>query len=278
MPKALKYIIFLVFVLGIFATIPFMLHMVGIHCDSQKHVVKSDWWNGGVNYEISQLGAKDVYNSSAYVPQGQNFFAASLDTCVYYLKFKSSSILGDQNYMYCPSTNTSGCVYALRAKKSGLWFWRFDAQPSCLTCSNYSYINIVSESGSDSIIPISSDYYCFSDAYPNNKTGCTDACDIPLLYVWNSTSARAVCNSPLCTGTNTTAIYTVDILLQQVDAQPFYSTNNNKDYSKAVGIKCDNNLNPQISAFGIPVFDYRIWILLMVLGAMFYWYVRYIRH
>lgn len=50
----------------------------------------------------------------------------------------------------------------------------------------------------------------------------------------------------------------------------YSSTQNDRDYKAAVRIACGSDIKPNVSVFSIPIFDFKIWIAMMVVGLLFF--------
>jgi len=268
LPKSLRYIFFLFILIGFAAFIPLFLHIIGIHCDGTKNVMRTSEFDFGNNLKIAFAG-DELYNSSNYVPEYTVGFLNLPESCVR----KLINLNGTTDYKLC-SSGQSGCFYALRATRAFVW----SSSPKCVKCVNFSYLTIVDIVN---LVPTSdSTYYCIGDAYTLNKTSCTDTCDIPIGYMFDGTTGTFKCiETSICGGNNATVTYSVDALLEQANAKRLYSSvANDKDYKSAIKIKCDGNLTPQLTVFGIPIFDYKLWLALIVLGALFFFLNKIKRH
>lgn len=276
MPKSVKYILYLVFLFGLLSLIPFMLHMMGIHCDSQKNIRQTSPVDVYGNYEISKLSKKDLYNVSNFKPvvDAQFLVFGSTELCSHLIKFDHSGFWGDF-YSLCDKNDTlannTGCSYALRiGNKKGL----FSSEPACYTCQDQRNVAFISTNS------LLNDDYCFSNAYPNNESGCPDLelCDIPYGYYFNNQTGNFICNdNNICGANKTVSIYDIDIELNKMGATRLYGNNQNEDdYNNVVKFKCyGKSLAPQLTIIGVPIFDYKLWLLITILGAMFFFYVKY---
>lgn len=276
MPKSVKYIIYLVFLFMFLSLIPFMLHMFGVHCDSQKNIRQTDAFSFYDNFQVSILSKDDLYNISNYKPviSANLFFIGNTESCSNLIKLDHSSFWGDF-YEICDRNDTiinnSACSYVLRiGNKKGI----FGSEPDCFQCSDYKTVTFLSTS------TMLNDKYCFSNAYPINKTGCPkiELCDVPTGYYFNNQTGNFVClDNSICGGNNTKMVYEIDVKLKELGAKRMYGNSDNQnDYKSVIRFKCyGNSLSPQLTVIGVPIFDYQIWLLLTILGAMFYFYVKY---
>lgn len=282
MPKSVKYLFFLFFLIITVALVPFVVHMMGIHCNSGKQVQTTSILDFSDNYEISQMSRDDIYNATNYnAKQGFTFMGGDLKLkCAPLVKLDHTSTLFGDFYALCDRNDTisenSNCDYALRVVRfNGI----FSKKPKCYVCDDLRDVTFYSLSPFDN--DAINGKYCFSEAFPNNSTDCgkTDDCEMPYGYMFDNTTGNFKCfDDTLCGGNASKTIYSVDIKLKSMGAKDYYPpAQNENDYQNAISIICDNNLKPQISLYRIPVLDYKFWILLMVIGAMFFFYVKYLR-
>jgi hypothetical protein len=268
----------MIFLVATVAFIPFVIHMMGIHCDSEKQVMKTSIFSFGDNYEVSTLTDADLYNTSNFKPVvSVDSFLGSLNTesCSKLVKFDHDSIFGSW-YDYCgkndTSINNSECHYALRISHFAGFF---SSKPACVQCADIRDVTFIDTT------TFNNGKYCFSDAISNNNSNCPklDLCDIPYGYKFSNTTGNFVCvDNEICGGGSSTLIYDVDIKLKSMGATRYYATvESDSSYKSAMKFKCDGNLNPQPTLFQIPFLDYKLWVLLMVIGAMFFFYVKYLR-
>lgn len=282
LPKSLKYLLFLVFIIAALAVLPFIFHMMGVHCDSNKVVQKTSFFDFGGNFDLALMSDEDYYNSSNYIPATQ-FTIISGDlrlSCAPLIRFDHSSIFGDF-YVTCDNNDTlynnTDCFYALRIHRWKELF--FPSTPKCFVCDNIVDVTFYSLSPFDE--DAVNGKYCFSDAYPNNASGCGDVenCEMPLGYKFNQATGKFICYDNSICGTNATEItYSIDVKLKSMGAEALYSESDDEGYSNALRFQCDNNLNPQLALYRIPLFDYKIWLGLMVLGALFFFLNKIKRH
>jgi riboflavin transporter FmnP len=264
LPKSVKYLIALAIVLGFLFLIPLFTHLLGYHCDSEKNVRRVSIFNIDKNFQLSQLSREDVYNTSDFKPiVTANFILTNRYSCSKLIRFDHSSFAGDF-YRSCTDSNTTDCVWALSINNFKGWF---SDKPKCLDCTDQRDISFITTTREFD------GQYCFSDAYPNNQSDCPnlELCDIPYGYMFSNDTGKFYCIADNVCGMNRTqVIYDVDILLNSVNAKKVYATTQGLSYDKAMQIKCDSDLQPQISIYGIPVFNPVIWVLLYAVAAMFF--------
>jgi hypothetical protein len=268
-PKSVKYILFLVFILIILAILPFFLHIFGYHCNSEKQIIKTSIAEFNTNLKLATTSGEEFINLSEYNPSTS---IISVD-CMYEINYTGS---GDK-YEECFSYSTN-CIYVLRYSPK-----LFSTLGRCISCVNRSYLYITSKAGTNL-----NGYYCLGDAYRLNESDmdegwfqdtCNSDCVMPEGYYYRSSTGTFVCSDfTVCGNATQTAKKVLDVLLDQADGKRYYPlVVNDKDYNSAVKLKCDNNYDPQITVFGVPLFDYRLWILLYMVGIMFFFYVKYLK-
>jgi hypothetical protein len=276
-PKPVTFLIFLLF-LTIFATFfSVMLHMVGIHCNSEGIAEKTAFTSLFTNYNIMTAG-QEKFNISSYQPSEvtDSQFNNNVEVnCLYAVCLKDNATMLDnefyeyehpdcvgkpKHYLYRLAGGTSlginfGCVecdYISGFKATGINFLGFEETD---TFGKACY--------SDAYLPLEYNWY--------QSMTCRDfwSCKIPEGYYWsNETGAYTCLDNEICGEnlTNSEILYNVDFLLKEAGAVPIYVVGKSEDdYTSFVGIKCDSNYNPELTIFKIPIFNYQIWVLIMII-------------
>lgn len=265
-PAPIKFLFFLVLII-IFATfINFTIQMMGVHCDSKLNVVKVSALEVWTNYKLARLDKDDKYNANSYTP-GMivpiGYFPVP-QTCF----IAMCNISGKFYYKYATECDNETLIYPY--KVSGAEFFR------CSDCSG----TVDDPRISGGLISDDQGYLCFGDSYRYNTSGlstlkllyfsfsCGDnskRCIPPLNYYYNYSDGKYSCSNDAVCGINITAnttTYMIDEELKNVKAELMYPpTLNNKDIRGAVRFKCSGDMKPDLTFFGIPVFDYRIWLI-----------------
>lgn len=245
-PKPIKYILFLLLLLLFASLIPFFLHMIGIHCNSDKEPLKANSFDFFANYGI--------YKEQENLLIGQNLTFeevhpdTDLRTCVFYM-FDNNGFVEQ-----CIDFDNSSCNYHYR------WGSDFDCTTKVLCQENF-YLGLFD----------SCDEYCISDVYPQDNLFSTAEADcfIPEGYAWSLTDGIYYCVNDTICGEEGEGFNIIDEKLKSINAEPIYSEGkNDKSYKNVVKIKCDSNYNPQITFFGLPIFDYKFWVLLTLAGLL----------
>lgn len=277
LPRPLQFLIFLFFVLILGFLISLFLHLVGVHCTSDNVPVRMSITDIGGNYNIltakkdvlqgDNLSICDVHPEKC----GGNIITSATKLgwdCFYFAR-----PLPDGNYEGCNDTlYSSDCRY----------FYR---EGNCFNCTVGNIC--LDPDGCTSLLGVSFDRQrvnvCLSDAraLPTLSLSCrlngVGSCSIPYGYVWNFTTGAFDCEDTDLCGFNSTEAYAqVDQLLKEADAKNIYEDEEEYSYTRLISITCDDDLDPQLAFFGIPLFDYRIWVLLMVLTVMF-WFLTVVK-
>lgn len=266
LPKPILFLIFLLFLMVFGFLISWVLHLSGIHCNSASEVVKVDLFKLGTNANIlwetkdGVLRGQEVTICEAHPKKcGKEhdcyFFALELD---------------NGRWAECNITNSSAnCIYLLK-------------EGSCFNCTSK---EICFEEAMWWIICGQWHDVCIDDAYayhedysmPFDCNWYTD-CGIPKGYMWNSSTGKYNCIDQDICGANATYTNTIlDDKLDRAGAKSFY-TGEKSSMEKAVYIKCDKNLNPDLTFFGFPIFDYKIWLVIMLIFVLFIFLNKIKRH
>lgn len=282
-PASVKIIFFLLMLLVFSAMIPFMLHLFGIHCTFEGEIVTTSPLSVITNVKLGLLDANEVYNRSSYVPDtiGLDVPVAELlpeESCrveVCHVTGMPSDIWTYSATADCDNETTRWVF------KDKDWDWS-----RCIICdgdSNFTVIegNIASESG----------YYCFGDAYPipdDEKSWfqgwvCNpdQRCVPPKNYYFESDTGTFDCIDDYSCGQNLTGDDIIPLInqeLENVDAELLYTETDGIDDRSAIMFACTDNNKPQITFFGIPIFDYRTWLILIVIYSMFIFLRNIRRH
>jgi hypothetical protein len=254
------------------AVIPFFLHMMGFHCDSQKQVQTTSILNFYDNLRIATADTGEIYNSSKFTPAK----VEGIEDCVLYIRPVSGNL-----YYTCTDGNFSGCVYVLLTTKE-----LFADVPVCVNTSNFTNIRIDNPTGTRMV---QDGFFVFGDAYrrPDSEISwfrqtftCNDECTPPTNYFWNHLDGTYECANPnICGLNNTRVTYTLDQMLKNAGAERlYYETDTDKDYKAAVKISCNGDFQPNITIFRIPIFDYKLWILFFTIGILFFFLNKIKQH
>lgn len=259
-PKPLLYIIFLALILLFGSMIPFMLHIFGVHCDSNAEVLKTSPLMITKNFKIAIIDADELYNSSSYVPDEPNFATSCR---------KPSCFVDGEYYWESESEcDNQTIIYPFLTTRL--------LSSRCSICQGGVNSTLIRGTGGNS----QSFYLCFGDAYPIPKedmnwyqswTCDEDRCSPPVNYYYEYDTGTYDCSNLDVCGLNATeTTYQIDEELASAGAELMYPFENRKDYRTFMYFKCDKQLKPQLTLYGIPLFDYKIWLILTVIGILLY--------
>jgi len=279
-PRPVKIVMFLLFLLLFGAFIPFMLHTFGVHCNTDGEVVKTSSLDVLHNIQIAFIDPTEQTNITSFYPEkiGLDVIEDVVGTNCY---FEVCHV--EDNEFYTSGQDecdNKTLIYPFLDKK---WSWE-----RCITCDgdvNFSYIY------RDFIGAVNRDYYCFGDAYAIDydemgwiqKLVCkpNSRCMPPEHYYYDYSSGLFTCQDlDICgvNATNNSITYRLDDYLKSAGAELMYGEESNNDYKRLLYFKCSKDANPNLTLYGIPIFDYKIWLVLMVIAGMFLFLRNIKRH
>lgn len=253
-PKPLKIFIFLIFLLFFGTVISFALNLFGVHCNDAKEPVKNEWYDISTNLNAIYKKSKIFDDPNLTLQQVQPITRLLDEWCAVHMYNDSGE------WIECPLNESANCIYA---------YYRED----CAIC-NTTYAGVIYTGG------ISWRHFgdvCFGDAYYkewstfDNLFTCNGACKIPEHYKLNHLTGFYDCIDLEYCGENKTVVVETALnqLLKEQNAQRLYQTNikrNNLD--NFILIKCNKNYSPRLTFFGIDIFDYKIWLFLIIIYVM----------
>lgn len=255
-PTPLKFLIFLFLLLIAGSLIPVVIHLSGVHCNSGLHVVKTSPLKVVENVRIMFISRDDVYNSSAFVPTTNVPFA----NCVWNVCNNSGT------YYYYLADECENETTEYKLQSAGDYF-------GCVYCNKTS-IDVRSADGYYDNL----NYVCDGDAYKIpydemnwfQKTFCDEQndCMPPVHYYFDSTTGLYTCLDLEYCGVNSsnyTVNYLIDETLLESDAKLLYPNVDSDDYRKALLIKCNTEMKPELTFYGVNLFSYVFWVLIMII-------------
>jgi hypothetical protein len=260
-PRPVKIIIFLLFLLFFGGLISFFLHITGIHCNSNLEVVKTPITDLNTNVRILFLTKEDIVTGATVsICDAHPDKCGEEKDCYFFARRQNDSGF----YEVCNETSTDpNCKYLM---KEGLCFNCTEREICFNPVGAFWFFNGFCTWHS----------VCIDDAYYTelgSGIGCRNAddCSVPRGYMWNSTDGLYYCiDDDICGVNATQSRPIVDEYLLRSGADLVYSdSTDTRSYTKAIRIKCDKNLNPDLTFFGIPLFDYRIWLVIIIIAVMF---------
>lgn len=258
-PRPVQFLIFLLMTLLVGNVIVGTLHLIGFHCDENMQPVKVSTFDISTNaYVFYETIIKSKFNEATLTYQETHPYTRFVGSECFFSLYNNSGIM-----QMCdnPTTNTS-CDFYYNAKPTD----NESERGGCVVC-NHTSLGWVDNP--DSILghTFVGDV-CIDNAYPRTPSTyysivCGAECDIPTNYMFsidNGTYIRIANES--------VSQFAFAQRLTNAGAERIYTDNNEKSYRRFVGLTCTGDYNPRFALFGIDIFDYRIWILLTVLGLL----------
>ena len=265
-PRPIQIIIFLMMLLVFVSIIPFFTHLVGIHCTSDLQPVKTSPLSVSNNLRLAFMDRDDLINATVLNPEELGALGGFTD-CAYYI-CNDSGILTQADSTFCDNL-TKFYIY-----KTTAFDWS-----RCTNCDGTEFYTGGFRFNLD--LDQQGGYWCNGDIerkdrddmnfYQKFSCDSESRCMPPINYYWEVDTGRYECNNLDECGVNLTEeniTPLVDQILVDFDAELLY-TDTDLDFKKTVYIKCDGEASPHITVFGIPVFDYKIWLILYIIGGMF---------
>lgn len=242
MPRPLLLVIFLVFLLLFTAVFSYILNFVGVHCNSEDKVYTIPVYDLIINLELTfKRPATDELSGYAVKPE---------TTTVWFVP-KCVTKLNDTFYFdgaYCTQCESAWIV----PPSSGYGLPDYSARKVCLGNVTYN--------------PTKG--WLKKMLCANADGSGTIGCDVPIGYYFDSSNGYFI---PI--GNSTSNYLTVaqmwDRKLEDLGGSLLYTSEiaNEKAYNKAFKLTC-HNLKPTLKFYGIPLFDYKMWLLLLVIGLL----------
>ncbi|MCJ7816904.1 MAG: hypothetical protein MUP55_03540 [Candidatus Aenigmarchaeota archaeon] len=276
-PKPVLFAFFLLLLFVFSAFISFTIHLFGVHCTSTGDAVKVSLLNIGTNIQLAFIGANEPLNQSGYTPE-----PITSDVPVIGLVGKEvcfRSICFHNGYYYWQSESecdNETIIYPYKTRE-GIWnlnrYWR------CSDCVGEVNSTLIRGTlGVSETVDL-----CFGNSYPipyedknfYQRHFCepSSQCAPPDDYYYDYLQNKYICDNDALCGvnlTNRTVIMTnADHILKGAHAELIYSpTMTKQDIKGAILFMCDREGNPIMTFFKIPIFDYRIWLLLALIFIM----------
>ena len=274
LPRPLQLIIFLLLILLIGNIVQFALNVFGIFCDSGNNPVS-------VGFNVIESTSLMFRSTNMFRGQEDDFTKLEkLVSCSNY--YENYTFLADEGSLlgfkvpYSEILDWLGVDYSID-KDIAPARWFYNPSP-CVKCD----VTFIRLNGGDV------EEVCEGDAYPIinksffQKVQCdltaADICELPDNYFYSYLSNTYVCSISDC---DIAAKDQWDKILRDSGAEYMYAGGVDgsiaafNDYTRAVGVKCEE-LKPKIAFFGIVIFDYKIWMLIGILGVLFwvYWKIK----
>lgn len=254
-PRVIQIMIFLLLILVVGNIVNFVLQLGGLHCNSHKEPMKISLIDISTNYDLLQRSNK-VFTAENYTLCEVNDALCGNEHDAYFFAYK----LGDGYYTECNLTNPEpNCTYLY---KDGVCF-DCNEQEICFKeaqflwfCGNWYSV-------------------CLGDAYPADPdvtdvvTRCSDKYEIPEHYKFSSTTGLYECVDDYC-GSNATHVplASIDEILDRKGAELVY-VNESDQMIDFVKLSCNNNYKIRLTFFGIDIFSYKYWVIILLIYSMF---------
>lgn len=273
--KAPKPVLFLFFLLLLFlfsAFISFTFHLIGIHCTSTGDVVKVSPLKVGSNINLAFIGANEPFDPANYTPQPITVGEGVISLIGNEVCFRKICFGDDGEYHYSIESDCDNKTI-ITPYKMAKWSWLY-----CSVCNgtvNSTFISGIF--GASETIDL-----CFGNTEPlddDDKNFYQEhfcepesQCTPPDDYYYDYAQNLYICSNPtVCNQSvnSSSPITKADHVLLEANAELLYPPNmNKKDINSAILFKCDKQGSAAMTFFGVPVFDYRIWMLLGVIFGM----------
>lgn len=255
-PRPIQIILFLLLLILIGLIISMTLHIIGVHCGDTKDGIKP------IKIPITEVTTNfniliktiiiDEYDENFSYSEFTNWYNApetSVTSCALFLY-----LTADNCYDFCYNYSNPACG------------WYYD-EADCFDCSSVE-IDLCGRWVTEDrcIGKVNNINWSWYQRYVD----CDISCKIPEGYFFDADEGRYICNSTICldNATNSYLGSSVTALLDEVGGELIY-TEEKDNIDQIIKFSCDNNYNPNITFFSIPMFDYRYWVFLIIITIMF---------
>jgi len=266
-PNPVKFLLFLVMLLFFASLIPFFLQLTGIHCDTDKDIRKLSVFSLIKNYDI--LNTKDELFTGETLQFEEVHPNTAPDSCYYYMRETE-----DLDYEECieNQTNTTDCYYYYQ----DAYNYNCYVEKACFKLFGICTWENVCKGDAIANEDLLSDLFTHSPDIPFEdelELPSLD-CYIPYGYTWSFVDGYYFCHNDSICGNGTAGYKIIDEKLNQAGAEYYYTDGNEKSYKNFIQFKCDSSLNPQLTLYGLPIFDYKIWLIGSLIFIMGYFLVK----
>jgi hypothetical protein len=268
----LIFFLFLIAIASLFLSAIF--HLIGYHCYSGAgtglEVVKVETTEFKTNWQIWTSSNDYVIGNTLTVCEAHPEMCGKESFCYGFVMYNSS-------YGYwqrCnPDTPDPSCLYILKTEYG---------------CNNCTEQERCFEEGFTSIVgafgictyTLICDYNETATGLPDVPSGCAskyqaqitaDNCWIPPNFYWDTSTGTYICSNLSLCGSNATIQQNkrINQLINSVGYTKVYpQTLNDKNIDRFIYLKCNQQLNPEITVYGFPILNYRVWVLLFLIVAL----------
>lgn len=247
-PKPFRLVFFMLLLVVAASIFTFSIRMFGYHCNSQQTPYHTNPFNLIKNWELIQDVPDPATLTMQAIPTENipvlgGISSENVGKCA--RKFTTATVNGQ------PVTNT----------------WYYDGG----FCTNCQRVEITDAVGATY-------QFCPADVQRlsiTNKTyfqrllcgGTYGGCEPPLGYYWRQTDNYYICNDPtICAQAATISDWWNKKLIDS-GATPLYPAGFTQGLTTDTifSIQCTPALQAQFTIWGIPIFDYRLWLFIMIL-------------
>lgn len=263
-PRPVKMLIFLLFILALGAVFSFFLNATGNWCDTAGNEYTTGFVSIFTNIDLlTNMPSNDDLDTDELNPNDKPFFDRSVLKCSFYadtfenyiIKYENGTqkYLNESQYFFHDTGRCTYCEESVTLWVEGQGLFKED--------------------------------YCIDDIlYPkpyderswSGKTFCGSflgSCEVPEGYYYDRTRDLFICDDDLCktiNGTVSTIGEKWNLMLRNKGAKlKAPSPYGDKDYRNAISVECDaGDVNPKWRLFGIEILSYKLWVFLFVLSAL----------
>lgn len=272
-PKPLLLLLFLLFLVGFSALFTVFLNSTGNFCDTAGNEYKTGTFEVVNNFQlISTMPKEEDLNSEQL--DADEYTKGTIQEC--------SFLYEQEEWLY---TEKGEKVYK---NLTTSYYFQDDG---CIECTHSVWaIPQGFLGGYKSRTGICLDQVVYPNDYEQRsfweKRSCGETlgrCAIPEGYYYDATTDTFICDDELCKNeegsTNTVGeLWNLKLKEKGAKLRP-ESPYGEKDYRNALAIECDaGDLNPKFRFFGIEIFNYKIWLLLILLSAIVWTAFKIKRH
>jgi len=266
-PRLLQLLIFLLMVLLLASIFGFFINGTGNFCDTAGNEYKTGTFSVVTNIQlIADMPSNDDLNSETIDANTVDEGNTKILTC--------GAFFYDVEKILDNGTRTG--------LEEGYYF---HDSGRCTECDNIIkvYVGVGQTErycDQEVLYPKSYDDLTLLGKWTCGKT--LGACSIPEGYYWRQTDNQLVCDSPLCkneVGEDNTVGQLWNLKLKQSGAKIVEEEDaNRQDYKNMITLDCEaGDINPKFKFFGIEVFNYKLWVMLILFSALI-WAVYKIKH
>lgn len=268
LPKPIKFLLFLFLLLILGVLIGWLLNGFGVFCDSADNPVKIS--NILISLDlVNEIPSAELIDREVIEAEDEIFtgLSAGVTYCSY--QVNSGIILFDDgtreefveprwfyNGRFCSDCETGVVYEAIESKVANVTnFNRINGGRRCVG-------DVFRKEQSNGI----KDFFCGGATWK--------ACEPPKDYFYSAQANLYLCENENCTGITLGDRW--DDKLSKAGARLMYPEGelNKKDAESMVQVSC-TDYKPTITVYGIPVFDYRIWLIIMLITLLVGFYIKY---